>query len=68
MMEFGMTPVDTGYLRQSAQEIGGLIKDAVSAQLEEVNSLLEMQAQIAQASQAVDAYGLSMNGGIDVLA
>lgn len=67
-MEFGTTPVDTGYLRQSAQEIGGMLKDAVSAQLEEVNSLIQMQAQTAQATQAIDAYGLAMNGGIDVLA
>lgn len=67
-MEFGITPVDTGYLRQSAQEIGGMLKDAVSAQLEEVNSLLQLQAQTAQATQAIDSVGLAMNGGIDVLA
>jgi len=64
----GIAPVDTGYLRQSVQEVGGMIKDAVSAQMAEVNTLLSMQAQAAQATQAMDAYGQAMNGGIDVMA
>lgn len=67
-MNNGIAPVDTGYLRQSAQEVGGMIKDAVSEQMEEVNSLLEMQAQASQATQTINDYEDTYNSGINILA
>ncbi len=66
-MTMGISPVDTGYLRQSAQEIGGILQDAVFAQISEVEDILAMQAQTVQAAEAVNMMGSSLGGAVNVM-
>ncbi len=64
----GIVSVDTGYIRQSAAEIGGLLQDAVSAQIEEVRDIMEIQAQTVQAGEMFNAVADSLEGTINILA
>lgn len=68
----GVAPVDTSYIRQSAMEIGNVLKDAVGAQMEEVNSILSLQAQYADAvatmNSAADMMEASSGMTIDMMA
>ena len=38
----GIAPVDTGYIRESAQGVGHLLKSAHNARMAEVNTLLSI--------------------------
>jgi|GEM_PF-1648658 len=66
-MSAGIALVDTTYLRQSAQEIGGILKDAVSAQLAEVEDILSLQAQTVQAAETLNMMDSSLGGAINIL-
>ena len=64
----GIASVDTGYIRQSAAEIGNILKDAVNAQMQEVTDILTIQAQTAQTAAVYAAAGDMIQGGVNLLA
>ena len=64
----GVAPIDTGYIRQSAAEIGNVLKDAVNAQMQEVNDIMAVQAQTVQATATYAAAGDMIQGGVNLLA
>ena len=65
----GIAPVDTGYIRQSAQEVGNLIKSAHNAQMAEVTTLLSMQGTAKagiELANSVGEFGIGTN--VDIIA
>jgi hypothetical protein len=51
----GIAPVDTGFIRSSAQEVGNLLQAAFSSQMEEVNTLLSLQAEMAIGAENINS-------------
>ena len=54
--------VATGYLRESAKEVGDILKEAHNARMQEVNSLLTLQAQMNAAVQSVNLMDATAEG------
>ena len=65
----GIAPVDTGYIRSSAQELGNMLKEAVGAQIQEVKDILTVQAQVSSAANAINAAASlnEMGGSLDII-
>jgi len=63
-----IAPVDTGYIRQSAQEIGGILKEAVTAQISEVEDILAIQAETVQAAETINMLESCAAGSVNLLA
>ncbi len=47
--------VDTSYLRESAREIGSLLKDAHNARMAEVSALLSIQGTVRMGLESANA-------------
>ena len=58
-----VTPVDTNYLRDSAKEVGNLIKGAHNAQMAEVTTFLSMQATAQTGLAMANSVGSNQLGG-----
>lgn len=51
----GIAPVDTGYIRSSAQEIGGMLQEAHQMQMSEVTNIMSMQSQLSNTASTASS-------------
>ncbi|MBL7191236.1 hypothetical protein ISS30_06030 [bacterium] len=63
----GIAPVDTGYIRSSVQEIGGILKEAKQAQIDEVMNIISIQQSMVSAAEILNAAN-ELGGTIDFIA
>ena len=71
----GIAPVDTGYIRSSAQEIGNMLQEAHQMRMSEVTSIMSMQSQLSNAVTEVNSMNATassvgtngMGGSVDII-